>query len=84
MVDFCDAYFSPVRCTTQGGPGGVQNAHKTPTQEAAIEMAHQASREIRDRAKIIGKRCAPRKLRFRRQIDIRSTSSSVISSPVRS
>jgi hypothetical protein len=55
MVEFCHTYFSPEKCTAQGGPGGAQKSQRTPIEAAAIEMAHQASREIRDRAEHISK-----------------------------
>jgi hypothetical protein len=55
MVQFCHVYFSPGKCTTIDGPGGSQMQSRTAIEAAAIEMAHQASKEIRLRAENIGK-----------------------------
>ncbi len=56
MVQFCHIYFQtdPRRCTSAPGSGGTV-PQPTLIENAAIEMAHQASKEIRDRAESIGK-----------------------------
>jgi hypothetical protein len=56
MVQFCHEYFDPSRCTKGGSPSaGSTKVRSTPTEAAAINMARQASEEIRDRWENIGR-----------------------------
>jgi len=55
MVTFCEAYFDPGRCSTANAGRDSRTGQRTPIEAAAIELALQASKEIRDRAAQVGK-----------------------------
>jgi hypothetical protein len=54
MVEFCQTYFGPDRCAKSDRASKDPDQRTNPAEEAAINMARQASKEVRDRWEKIG------------------------------
>jgi hypothetical protein len=54
MVDFCHKYFEPGRCAKSDGASGAVKERTNSAEEAAINMARQASKEIREQWEQVG------------------------------